>query len=682
MKRTCCRGKFSMCVLFLAVFSVSGMMHQTQAQTSSYADSILSRYRRYLIRSAGPECPAGQLAGSLNSAGQWEDIDYNDTQRAKWQPLNHLKRVRDMALDLENPHSPWYRDKAVRKAFDAALDHWLKKRYRNPNWWHNAIGVPQVMCEIIILQREQLSQNQLKGALEILARHRVGGSGANLVWSADLGFHYGTLTNNPELMRKCSELLINEIRITTGDGIQPDYSYHQHDKRLQTFHYGDSFLRTNVRLAWECLGTPFAFPMEKIRILSDFVLKGWQWMARSIYTVPGTIDRAVSRPGYLRSPDIRTLVPFLCETDPERKDEFSALASRQNGEGAPLQGFRSYPYSDFSAFHQEKFSFFLKTISVRTLTAESINNENLKGKLLNSGDGYIVCDGAEYDGLMPVWDWKRLPQVTAFDHAEGIIRQDFTGSVSDGKSGLTVMDYRMKGSGDELLKAKKSWACHGQAVICLIAGPETTGVKGNVYTTLDQCRLRGDVIVNQPGNRLSEGEHQPGDVRWIYHAGIAYIPLQRSPVSLYMGTATGNWASVNASLSPEVVREKVFRPAIFHKAGEENTAYAMVWANTPAEAAAIAEKPPWNILCNDTSCQAVQFSDGISMISFFSAGSVLIKKKRMTVDKPCLILISGDTLYAGNPAWREEILHFRFGKTTRTVTLPPGGLSARGVKPK
>lgn len=667
-------------IFVTTIFVEIGMAHGIRAQNVSHPDTILNRYRQYLIQTEKPENNVGQLIGSLNSAGQWADINYADTERAKWQPLNHLKRVRDLALALQMPDSPYYGNTDVRKAFEASLDHWLEKRYRNSNWWHNAIGIPQVMCEIIVLQREHLSPGQLKTALEILAQHRVGGSGANLIWNADLGFHYGALTNNMELMRTCSDLLIKEIRITTGDGIQPDYSYHQHDQRLQTYHYGDSFLRTNIRLAWECRETPFAFPKEKIGILTDFVLKGWQWMARGINTVPGTIDRAVSRPGELRSPDIRKLIPFLCELDTTRQDEFLALASRQNGEGAPLQGFRYYPYSDFSAFHTKNFSFFLKTISTRTLIIESINNENLKGKLLNSGDGYLVINGNEYFDLMPVWDWKRLPQITAFEKAEEIVRQDFTGSVSNGKSGLTVMDYQMKGTDGQILKAKKFWACHGQAVVCLIAGLETTSIKGNIYTTQDQCRLRGDVTVNQAGNRIEEGEHQLDKVRWVYHAGIAYIPLQPSPVSLYLGTATGSWASINGSLSPEKIEEKVFLPTILHKT--ENTGYAMVWAETPDHAAKIAKEPSWKVLCNNPSCQAVQFDDGTCMISFFMAGSVSVKRKKLTVDKPCLILISDDILYASNPAWNKEDLHVRFGKTLKAVSLPPNGLSTTGIRLK
>lgn len=664
----------------LITFSlVVGLWGNVHAQTGTTCEVILKKYRQFLVQSANPENPAGQLAASMNATGQWADIDYDDTERAKWQPLNHLKRLRDMALVWQNPQSVLFRDPALWTAIENGLDHWLEKRYQNPNWWHNQIGVPQVMRDLIVLLKENLSEDQLKGALEVLAQHRVQdkSTGANLTWSADLGLHYGVLTNDQALVEKCRDLLLKEIRVTTAEGIQPDHSFHQHGARLQAFHYGGAFLRDNIRLAWECNGTSLAFPREKIKILSDFVLNGWQWMARGIHTAPGTIDRAVSRPGELRSADIRPLIPYLAEIDPERKDEFLTLASRQEGAGTPLQGFRHYPYSDFMVYHQNEFSFFLKTISTRTLPTESINSENLKGKLLNSGDGYMIRDGNEYDDLMPVWDWEKLPQVTAFRGADQIVRQDFCGSVSDGESGFTAMDYRMKGKGSELLKAKKFWACHDRTVVSLIAGMETTGIEDEIYTTLDQCRLQGDVTVNKPGIRMKEGNHQLARTKWIHHAGIAYIPLDPSLISLHLGNDAGSWSSVNASLSPDTRTERIFCPVMPHPKGIRNSGYVITPAKTPAEASAIARNPSWEIIRNDSVCQAVRFKDETWMIAFYSPGSVQAGKDNLTVDKPCLILRSENHLYASNPSGREEIIKLSYGKDIRMITLPANGLSAK-----
>ncbi|HWB94158.1 MAG TPA: glycoside hydrolase family 2 TIM barrel-domain containing protein, partial [Puia sp.] len=255
-------------------------------------DTILHRYTRYLYHAAPQAEDRAALTLRPDSTGRWADIDYLDTQRANWQPLRHLERVRALALAWSKPGSPHYHDPALWSTITLTLDHWLKKRYHNSNWWHNEIGVPQYMRDIIVLLRDTLDPHRLAAALQVLGQCRVQGhgQGANLVWSADLGLHLGALKGNDTLIRKCARLLADEVQITNRDGLQPDYSFHQHGARLQEYQYGAAYLQGNVRLAWELQGTSWAYPEEKVQLLAHFVLDSWQWMARGIHTVPGTID--------------------------------------------------------------------------------------------------------------------------------------------------------------------------------------------------------------------------------------------------------------------------------------------------------------------------------------------------------------------------------------------------------
>ena len=371
----------------IIAFSLLCMFYQVQAQH----DTVINRYRSYLLRNSEVE-NIGQWTTTLNEKHQWSDINYGDTEPAKWKVPEHLTRVRALSMEWANPKSTYYHSEAVWKTISPALDHWLEKRYKSSNWWHNEIGVPQIMRDIIILTGEKMTPKQHKQALEVLAQHKVKGTGGNLVWSADLGIHYAALTNNKELLKHCSDLIINEIKITTGDGVQPDFSFHQHGSRLQMYQYGKAFFWESTRLGWQLRGTPWAFPEDKVNILTDLAVKGWQWMARGINTVPGTIDRSASREGTLKGADIRQLIPYLCELSPKNSSVFNKIADRQNGKGS-LKGFRYFPYSDFSTYHRKDFSFFLKTISTRTLATESINHENHKGRLLNNGDAYLIKDG-------------------------------------------------------------------------------------------------------------------------------------------------------------------------------------------------------------------------------------------------------------------------------------------------
>ncbi|ACU06054.1 polysaccharide lyase family 8 super-sandwich domain-containing protein [Pedobacter heparinus] len=645
------------CFFFISLLFIC---HQVKAQ----ADTILSRYKQYLLGTVKPEGDINLMLGSLNAEGQWPDINYTDTEKANWKNLIHLKRVRDLALVWEKPGSALYHNIQLEKAINLGLNHWLDKRYRNSNWWHNEIGVPQYMRDIIILMKKELRPEQLKAALEVMAQHRVQENwvGANLTWSADLGFHYGALTGNVRMMELCRNLIVKEIRISTEEGVQPDFSFHQHGARLQMYQYGAAFLKENIRLAWELRGTAMAFPKEKIGILTDFALKGWQWMARGIHTVPGTMDRSASRVNALDNADLREFIPYFIALSPENKNAFCQLDEIQQGKGA-LTGYRYYPYSDFAAFHQKDFSFFLKTISSRTLATESINSENLKGNLLNSGDAYLIRDGKEYFNLMPVWNWACLPGVTTFVGADKVNRQAFTGSVSNGQAGLTVMDYQLENKDkSKLLRAKKFWAVAGSKVLCLIAGLEGSGITA-AYTTLDQCRWRGGESVNDS---------------WIYHAGFAYIPLGAAKISLHVTDATGSWKEINAAESNTPLTEKIFMPVLEHKTLENgNSGYVISACKNAKEAARLVAGPQWKVLCNNKEIQAVSFNDGTIMAAFYQPGVLKTGQghQQLSVDQPCLVLISNKKIWLSNPACKPLKVKLGINDQYKVVELPADGSS-------
>jgi len=664
------------------------------AFVQAQADTILMRYKRLLY--TGPRTDpvsVARLVSTYDPVRQWPDIDYADQQKANWQLLNHLGRIGAIALEWSDPQSGHYHDSTWWSVVDRALDHWLEKRYHNSNWWQNEIGVPQCMRTILVLVGDKLTSSRREGALQVMRQLRVQGpgNGANLAWSADLGLHYGALTGDYALIQQCADLLAGEIHITTGDGVQPDYSFHQHLARLQMYQYGAAFLQQNARLAWQLKGTRWAYPVEKIKLLTGFVLQGWQWMCRGINTVPGTIDRSVSRIDALHSADLRTAVPFLCEVYPGQADAFRAIGAWQTGGEQTLRGFRYFPYSDFAAYQHPRFSFFVKTLSDRTLTAESINSENLKGHLMNSGDAYIIRDGQEYFNLMPVWDWEKLPGITGFTVAGkerdpvvsgGIVRHPFTGGVTDSLSGLSVMDYEMKDSAGHWLKARKYWACHDDVVVCLVGDLRTSDTGTHAFTVLDQCRKRGNVVVD--GRVVSAGDDRSSSARWIWHSGVAYIFLQPQRAEVHTGEISGNWRDINLSLPDTRVKDSIFMPVIQAPA---SFGYVLTACGQAREVKALIKRPSWKVLRNDSSCQAVQFGDGVVMCAFWRGGAVDLDgqgrvagngHRKMAVDAPCLLLLSGNRLYVSNPSHASrEVTVFVDGVSQR-IRVPEDGTTVRG----
>lgn len=647
-------------------------------------DTVLSRYKQYLFANLNLPANTQQLIASLDKNGQWTDINYQDAEKGGWKPLNHVKRIRDLALVYANPRSSFYHRAFVGQSIGLALDHWIEKRYKCPNWWHNEIGVPQQIRDIIILMDSSLTPQRLKGALEILNQYQVhkNSTGANLTWSADLGLHYGLVTNDIALAKKCRDLIVEEIKITTDDGVQPDYSFHQHDKRLQMYQYGGAFLIENVRLAWELRATSLAFPKDKIQLLTDFTLQGWQWMTRGINTVPGTMDRSASRKDALHSSDIRQILPYLIDIIPGYKKELTAIAEHQNNKGS-LVGFRYFPLSDFAAYQQPGFSFFVKTISERTLATESINSENLKGHLLNSGDAYFIHDGNEYFNLMPVWNWEYLPGVTSFKGAEKIKRKSFGGSVSDGGVGVTSMDYMLvSNNASRYISAKKSWFCFDDKVVCLIADLKGQSVD-SAYTAMDQCRWDEDVTIDKRKSPLSEGNHQINHLKWVQHGGFVYMPLNVGQTEIQLHSDTGKWTTINAGESDATVQDKIFMPVLntgLSKA--QSFGYVTAYSKTSAEAKKIAKRPGFKILRNDSVCQAVSFSPKTLMTAFFEPSTVVFNKQKLSVDKPCLVLIRDGKMYVSDPQQFNSPVTIQLNGKTFHVQLPNNGFTSDPISLK
>lgn len=660
------------------LFALTVFLSILSGAAHAQLDTIVNRYEAYLLRTSEPQPAVAQnWAATLNAKGQWADIPYDDKQLSGWKVTLHLARVRDMALAWAHPASSMRHNPQLLEKAGQALDHWLARRYQSANWWHNEIGVPRFMRDIIVLLRHQLDTARLRQSLEVMAQLRVHENyvGSNLIWCADLGLNYGALTGSEKMVERCIRLILKEIQISAGEGVKPDYSFHQHGARLQMYQYGEAFLTESVRIAWQLRGTPQAFPQEKIDILSNFALKGWQWMGRGIHTVPGTMDRSSSRVGEMHGAELRPTIPFLAELQPREAAALARMEEMQNGKGA-LNGHRHYPYSDFTAYHRPGFSVFLKTISPRTLATESINNENLKGRLLNSGDAYLVRNGQEYYNMMPVWDYTALPGITTFKGADHIKRLPFTGGVSDSTSGLTAMDYNMQNkTGRQALTARKYWAFHGNAVVCLIAGLQAQQVTGDVYTALDQCRVQGPVTVNKQGQQLQPGVHPVEQLKWVHHAGFAYIPLEPAPFNVKLEEVTGAWSDVNASEPATPVTEKVFSPVMLHR-GQSATGYALAFCETPAQAAKLAKRPLWKVLRNDTTCQAVQFKDGALMAVFYTPGEA----GGVAVDQPCLLMRKKNGIHLSDPTHQGITVNVTVRHTTQAVTLPKDGSAVKLAK--
>ncbi len=88
----------------------------------------------------------------------------------------------------------------------------------------------------------------------------------------------------------------------------------------------------------------------------------------------------------------------------------------------------------------------------------------------------------------------------------------------------------------------------------------------------------------------------------------------------------------------------------------------------------LAKKPGWKVLSNTAICQAVKFTDGVSMFAFFAPGSLnLEKKKLLTMDRPCLIQITKDSVFVNDPLHEGGMVNIRLNNQNYKLSLNSDG---------
>jgi chondroitin AC lyase len=236
------------------------------------------------------------------------------------------------------------------------------------------------------------------------------------------------------------------------------------------------------------------------------------------------------------------------------------------------------------------------------------------------------------------------------------------------------MDYTLSGD-NKTINAHKIWACHKNIVVALING-KAPGVNDSIFTALDQSRWQGTVEVNRVGNAINtHGSHEVKNIRWLYHSGVGYILPNPSTVKVHVNNKTSSWSAINESASPRPITDKVFMPLLYHP-NFNNSAFAYVIAacNSSGEVMQLANKPAWHIIVNNARVQGVRFNDGVIMAAFHSSGTLLIKNKNfLTVDKPCLVQITRDSLFISDPLHKGGRVNFSVNGKKYSTALNSDG---------
>lgn len=523
---------------------------------------------------------ADGLVSRMKPDGSWPDIDYGSYHQSNWSPVSHSGNMRDIARAYHLTHNEKYLN-ACRKA----LEYWDNRKPWSLNWWFNEIGAPMVFAPTFLLLKEGFDSTDLQRANRVLSKTQLGMTGQNKVWVAGIVLERGLLNEDYDMVMRAYEDIFSEIRLTTDEGIQPDYSFHQHGRIMQTGVYGLVFAQDMAKWYSIFKGTPLAIVGEKKEILTNYLLEGQDWMVWKGYYDLNGVGRQV-----MSGKELGNTATVM-----------NAHSYMEIPLSNPIGG-KYYPYSDFGAYRSSLgWCASIRMQSNHLQGFENTLSENMLGYFCSDGVLLVRCDGTEYLEIGPLWNWKRLPGTTTYDdgkplwgcnnlppynRTDKVFGQVFGDGSGDKKKDVMVaaMDYNRDG-----LTARKAWFFFDKGVLCLGSG--ITMNKGyRVTTTVEQ--------------NLKNGVPQQYD-NWVRHRGVTYVNLGEGQLEYSCGTRTGRWSDLCTDYEKTQVTKDVFELTLDHGVDPSDASYAYglsPWGSYSV-ALGIFEKDV-RVLSNSKDCQS------------------------------------------------------------------------------
>ncbi len=648
---------------------------------------------------------------SLKADGSWPDINYNDKQRSQWGPSYHPTRIQSLAKVYKTPGSTYYMSPELSKVIHKAMDYWFKAGLVCPNWWYNEIGVPRLMGPAFILIRDELSSSELADAIKVMEKATLRQTGQNKIWQAGNVFIGALLKDDLALAKQARDSIVSEIYMSTAEGLQPDYSFHQHGPQMQFGNYGLAYAGTTVYWARIFSGTPWAISDSQLGYMRGYVLNGLQWTVWKGYMDPNACARQSFKNAQRgKGNSLAVTAVNMVKVDSEKASDYIRCVYRNqlNPSAAnDVNGYRYFWRSDYGVFRTPSWLASVRMNSDRTIGYEMTNHENLKGVYSADGVMSIMLTGKEYDNIAPLWDWKRLPGLTAvydtmpipYTHPnKPVNKSGFVGGASDGKNGIAALDLSY-----DSLSARKSYFFIDDMVVCLGAGIKSVqsgkGDHNRVLTTVNQEWFKGGITYGT-GVRIYPTNQTQKNIKWLswaHHNNIGYCfinPSKNTEISIER--RTGSWHDIASFYPADKIEEGyLFALSIDHgiNPSKASYAYCVLPSRDAEQTKEFALKPGVKVESNTPQCQAVSAIDGSVTSAVFytpstfesksfggkikavTPGIVMLKKGdgdsyTLTVSDPTQKLSNFVVMLEGDFVGYNTSYDYKKGMSTIIVSLP------------
>lgn len=538
---------------------------------------------------------------SILPDGSWQTINYASHRQTAWEPVAHLKCVHEMAIAYTFKSSLFFGNNDLYNDIVEALQFWYDADPRSSNWFNQQIFAPKEIGEILILLRS--GRNKVPQQLEndLLSRMaKIGGSpdgqyssgGSNRINIASHWIFRGCLQKDSSVLNKgIYNYLLPVMFCKPGGGLQPDFSYQEHGNQLYIGNYGYAFVQNISEGALYLRNTPYALTGEQLRLFSQFVIHTYLSSIRGSYysfSIPG---RQVANKNTLDQTRTIDILSRMILIDPDNTKIYEEATKRCLKKESPSfaikPSHKHYWRSNYTMHIRPDYYFDVRFVSNRTLRTENVNNEDKKGFFLSDGATNMTIKGDEYLNIFPVWDWCKIPGVTAplLDSLPNMKEQvgglpgeeSFCGGVSDSLFGADV--YNMNYTAFKV-KAKKSWFYFDNEIVCLGANINSAN-NAPVATTVNQCLSKGIIILKQNNsidsyNKLFGIKNFNNNLQWVIHNGFGYYFPQGGNITVSDKIQNGNWLTISESQKNAEVKEDVFSLWINHGEKPSNASYAYI----------------------------------------------------------------------------------------------------------
>ncbi|GAB3414753.1 polysaccharide lyase family 8 super-sandwich domain-containing protein [Niabella aquatica] len=632
--------------------------------------------------------------------GSFSDIDYESQNRSGWPSRLHVDRLQDLARNYKKKGGPYYMSSKILAIIHQSLQFWIDKKPVSSNWWYNQIGIPKALGETALLLEAELTQSEKAAVLSILQNARFGMTGQNKVWLAGNVFMRALLQDSALLAMKARDTIASEIRTDREEGIKPDQSFHQHGPQQQFGNYGMAFVTSMGFWGNVFANTQAAFDQNQLNILYQLLYEGYGRILWKGFLDVNALGRQFFNNAQLhKGLAAGQAIKNLADIDSlHQKNYFGLLAnnfSQQPSVNTLLNGNYHFWLSDLTIHRTPNWMASVKMSSPRVQGAEALNGDNLKGYYLADGATYVYVTGKEYENIFPIWDWRKLPGITAaYSNApipalsyNGYRNKNaFVGNVNNGNSGMTAMDFER----DSLI-AKKLWIYTNSMMVCIGAGIHSN-TPLPVYTTLEQKLSKGSYQVKK-GNTLqpiSDTLLHLLQTDRIYHEKTGYINLGNAATGFYVQQQKrkSSWSSIMSIYPENFMHEgNVFTLWLDHGIKPENEKYAyVVLPDVAAEEFLKWRTGNVQILENTNEIQAVFLPETQTYyIALYHSGALVTAEGFSFSSRiPGLYQVKKNKknfeVYVSDPARKYASISFSINNKKYSVSLPQGFNSGTPVR--